>query len=177
VAAASAKWVGGNDPCSTAMSMRQTLAAGGILVASLVATIAMAAQRPPALEAAAAQIDKADSEFARAVADRDRDRFLSFIADATTFGGGSATELHGKDAVWKAWSDFFAPDGPTLTWTPRKGEVIGAGDVGYTTGRAVMRTRGADGKLTERQTEYITVWKKQADGRWKVIFDTGSTLP
>jgi ketosteroid isomerase-like protein len=27
------------------------------------------------------------------------------------------------------------------------------------------------------QTEYITVWKKQADGRWKVIFDTGSTLP
>jgi ketosteroid isomerase-like protein len=55
--------------------------------------------------------------------------------------------------------------------------VIGAGDVGYTTGRAVMRARNADGKVTERQTEYITVWKKQADGSWKVIFDAGSTLP
>jgi ketosteroid isomerase-like protein len=59
---------------------------------------------------------------------------------------------------------------------PTKGEVIGAGDIGYTTGRAVMRTRGADGKLTERHTEYITVSKPQADAGWKVIFDSGSTL-
>ncbi|HEY7170475.1 MAG TPA: hypothetical protein VH417_06475 [Vicinamibacterales bacterium] len=41
----------------------------------------------------------------------------------------------------------------------------------------MTRTRGADGKVTERQTQYITVWKKQNDGSWKVIFDTGSTLP
>jgi len=155
------------------MSIRHRLAAGAILLAST----GVVAQRPPDLEAAAAQIVKADAEFARSVAERNRDRFLSFIADATTFGGGSANELRGKDAVWQAWSDFFAPAGPTLTWTPRKGEVIGAGDVGYTTGRAVMRARGADGKLTERQTEYLTVWKKQADGSWKVIFDAGSTLP
>lgn len=72
---------------------------------------------------------------------------------------------------------FFAPAGPTLTWTPTKGEVIGAGDIGHTTGRAVRRARGADGTVSERHTQYITVWKRQADGSWKVIFDTGSTLP
>jgi hypothetical protein len=92
------------------MNMRHLLAAGAILVA----TTAVAAQRPPDLGGAAAQIVKADGEFAKSVADRNRDRFLSFIADATTFGGGTANELRGKDAVWKAWSDFFAPGGPTL---------------------------------------------------------------
>ena len=29
----------------------------------------------------------------------------------------------------------------------------------------------------ERRGEYLTVWRKQRDGSWKVIFDTGSTLP
>ena len=76
-----------------------------------------------------------------------------------------------------AWSDFFTPDGPTLTWTPIKGEVIGAGDVGYTTGRSLFRQKSADGKVTERRGQYLTVWRKQADGSWKVVFDTGSTLP
>jgi ketosteroid isomerase-like protein len=156
------------------MTMRQALAAGVVIAA---ASTSVAAQRPPDLDAAAAQIVKADAEFARAVAERNRDRFLSFIADVTTFAGGSANELRSKDAVWKEWSEFFLPAGPTLTWTPTKGEVIGAGDIGYTTGRAVLRARGADGKVSERHTQYITVWKKQGDGSWKVIFDTGSTLP
>jgi hypothetical protein len=24
---------------------------------------------------------------------------------------------------------------------------------------------------------YLTVWKKQADGAWQAVFDTGSTFP
>jgi ketosteroid isomerase-like protein len=124
-----------------------------------------------------AQIMKADADFAQAVADKNRERFLSFLADVTTFNGGSQTELHGRDAVIKDWSDFFAPDGPTLSWTPTHGEVVGAGDLGYTTGRSLFRGKGPDGKMVERRGEYLTVWRKQRDGSWKVIFDTGSTLP
>jgi len=77
----------------------------------------------------------------------------------------------------KDWSDFFDPNGPTLSWTPTKGEVIGAGDLGYTTGRSLLRITGTDGKVTERRGEYLTVWRHQPDGSWKVVFDTGSTLP
>jgi ketosteroid isomerase-like protein len=136
------------------------------------------AQAPaPNLQAAADQIVKSDAAFAQSVAAKDRTKFLSFIADVTTFNGGTANELRGRDAVMKAWADFFAPDGPMLTWTPTKGEVIGAGDVGYTTGRSVYRQKDANGKVTERLGQYLTVWRKQADGSWKVVFDTGSTLP
>src|SRR3954453_11706897 len=90
----------------------------GILV--LASATAAGAQRVPDLSGAAAQIMKADADFAESVAQRNRDRFLSFIADGTTFNGGTANELRGKEAVWKEWSDFFAPGGPTLTWRPTK---------------------------------------------------------
>lgn len=78
---------------------------------------------------------------------------------------------------WQGWSDFFETNGPTLTWTPRRAQVIGAGDVGVSSGSAVFRARGADGSVRERRSEYLTVWRKQPDGTWKVVFDTGSNLP
>lgn len=131
----------------------------------------------PDLEAAAAQIVRADRDFAQSVADKNRQKFRSFVAEATTFNGGTATELRGRAAVMKDWEDFFLPDGPTLTWEPTKGEVIGAGDLGYTTGRSVFRTRAKDGTMTERLGMYLTVWRKQPDGSWQVVFDTGSSLP
>jgi ketosteroid isomerase-like protein len=86
-------------------------------------------------------------------------------------------ERRGPEAVVKEWAEFFEPDGPTLTWAPTKGEVIGAGDLGYTIGKSVLRRKGPDGKVTERHGEYVTVWKRQPDRSWKVIFDTGSNLP
>jgi ketosteroid isomerase-like protein len=129
------------------------------------------------LQGAAAPIVKADTEFARSVADKNRERFLSMIAETATFNGGSANELRGRDAIMKEWAGFFAADGPTLTWAPAKGEVLGAGDLGYTSGRSVLTVKGADGKTTERHGQYVTVWRKQADGTWKVVFDTGSTVP
>ena len=45
----------------------------------------------------------------------------AFVADVTTFNGGSPSELHGRDAVMKECSDFFDPNGPTLSWTPTHG--------------------------------------------------------
>lgn len=126
---------------------------------------------------AVAQIMQADRDFAAAVAARNRAAFAGFIADATTFNGGTRNELRGREAVMKEWDAFFDPQGPSLTWAPLRGEVIGAGDVGYTVGRSLFRETAADGKVTERRGEYLTVWRHQADGSWKVVFDTGSSLP
>ena len=133
--------------------------------------------QPPDLQTLAAQIVKSDADFAQSVAEKNRERFLSVLADQTTFAGGMPNEIHGRDAVMQRWSQFFMPDGPTLTWAPIKGEVFGAGDFGYTTGRSVFRERGPDGKIVEIHSQYITVWGKQTDGSWKVIFDTGGTIP
>jgi ketosteroid isomerase-like protein len=153
-------------------------ASGAPAICVICATLSVDAQTPaPNLQAATDQIVKSDAAFAQSVAEKNREKFLSFLSEPTTFNGGTPGELRGRDAVMKAWSDFFAPDGPALTWEPIKGEVFPPGLVGYTTGRSILRRKGADGKVTEQHGQYLTVWRKQTDGSWKVVFDTGANLP
>jgi ketosteroid isomerase-like protein len=135
--------------------------------------LAVSAQGKPDIKAAQAAIMKADEDFNRSVADRNRAAFLALIADQATFGGGTPNELKGKDEIWKAWSVFFDPKGPALTWHPSKADVLAGGDVGYTTG--FSERRAPDG--TVNKGNYLTVWKKQKDGSWKAIFDTGTAVP
>ncbi len=160
----------------TPLHRRRSLTLACALSAVLWATPHPHAQAPSA-DPAVQQIMKADADFAAAVASRNREQFLSFIADTTTFNGGTPGEIHGRDAVMQDWADFFTPDGPTLSWSPTHGEVIGAGDLGYTVGTSVSRGKNAAGAMTERHGSYLTVWRKQRDGTWRVVFDTGSTLP
>jgi ketosteroid isomerase-like protein len=134
--------------------------------------VRVSAQKPD-LQAAQAAIMKADEDFNRSVADRNKERFLALIADDATFGGGTGNEQKGKDAIWKGWSVFFDPKGPTLTWHPSKAEVLAGGDVGYSTG--FSERKAPNGSVFKGN--YLTVWKKQKDGSWKAIYDTGTGVP
>jgi len=157
--------------------MRSERVTAAIFAIAACATVGVRAQTPDA-QAGAAAIMKADRDFNQAVADRDLTRFLSLVADTATFGGGTSSEIHGRAAVAKEWAPFFQADGPKLTWTPTKGEVIGAGDLGYTVGTWERRVASAaGGPPTVTRGNYLTVWKKQADNTWLVVFDTGSTFP
>lgn len=57
------------------------------------------------------------------------------------------------------------PDAPALDWWPQWAGVSRSGDLGFTTG---PYTVGG-----EKGGYYFTVWKKQADGGWRWIFDGG----
>jgi ketosteroid isomerase-like protein len=125
----------------------------------------------------AAAIMKADTDFNQAVADRDLKRFLSFVGDPATFNGGTPDEVHGRDAVAKDWAPYFQANGPRLTWKPTKAEILGHGDLGYTVGSWERRAPPAGGQAPApavTRGNYLTVWKKQADGAWRIVFDTGS---
>jgi len=128
-------------------------------------------------KAAEAAITKADKAFCQAVTDRRLDRFLAFVADDATFGGGTPQQLRGRDAVAKAWAPYFAEGGPTLVWKPVSAKVLVGGDLGYTVGTYARHAIGPDGKPVTGRGNYLTVWKKQTDGSWKAVFDTGSAEP
>ncbi|HEY3042665.1 MAG TPA: DUF4440 domain-containing protein [Vicinamibacterales bacterium] len=151
-----------------------TLAVVAVLVAVSVGGRAQTADQKDA-----AAIMKADSDFNRAVADRDLKRFLSFVGEPATFNGGTPGEIHGRDAIAKEWASYFQPDGPRLTWKPTKAEILGHGDLGYTVGAWELRAPPAGGQGAANgvtRGNYLTVWKKQADGAWRIVFDTGSSF-
>jgi uncharacterized protein (TIGR02246 family) len=145
-------------------------------VAGLVLAIAvpLAAQAIDA-NAAAAAIMQADRDFNQSVAARDKKKFVSLISETAVFVGDGPMRGHAE--ILEGWGAFFDPNGPTLTWEPTSAQVLVGGDVGVTIGSWVRRTKTTDGKTTEARGQYATTWQKQKDGRWKVVYDIGSTAP
>jgi len=122
----------------------------------LTAGAALAASDP------AAEVKAAETAFAKALADRDLAKFTSFIAEDATFLGGKP--LKGKEAVAKGWSRFFQTRKAPFSWRPETVVTNAAGTMGLSSG-PVLDEKG------EKFSTYYSIWVKQADGSWKVLFD------
>ena len=122
---------------------------------------------------ARATVRQADIDRCAAVAARDLDRFLSFLADDVTFFPDGVPAATGKAKVAEIWAPFFDEKGPALKREPVTAEVAASGDLAYTTGTYVM-TRGSGAR---RYGKYVTVWKKRPRGAWQVAVDIDNTEP
>jgi ketosteroid isomerase-like protein len=111
------------------------------------------------------QVRAAETAFAQSMADRNAANFAALIADEAVFFGGKGV-LRGKAAVAADWKRFF--DGPSapFSWKPTEVEVLTSGTLGYTSG-PVFDPKG------NRIGTFNSVWQRQPDGTWKIIFDKG----
>jgi ketosteroid isomerase-like protein len=66
------------------------------------------------------------------------------------------------------------PNADTLEWYPAHSITAGSDDLGYSTGPWTFRS--ADGK-TERHGTFLSMWRRQLDGSWKVALDCGVSQP
>lgn len=97
---------------------------------------------------------------------KDPDKFVSHMAtDAVIYAPGMPM-VKGTEAIRKTFAEMSATPGFALSWTPAKADVGAGGDLGYTAGTYEMTMSG----VTEKG-KYVTVWKKQAGGDWKVTDD------
>ena len=67
----------------------------------------------------------------------------------------------------------------SLTFAADKVEIAGGGDMAYTQGHftETETSAGAQAKLVQSGSGYVTVYKKQADGSWKAVADIASPGP
>lgn len=68
----------------------------------------------------------------------------------------------------------FADSTWRLTWEPTMAFASAGGDLGYTLGTWRSSRAAADGGTSVQTGKYVTIWRKQAGGGWKVVFDGGS---
>jgi uncharacterized protein (TIGR02246 family) len=117
-----------------------------------------------------AAIRAATVEWNAAEAAKDVEKCVSFYADdGERFATGSPV-IRGRDALRDEWRKYVSSPG-TFQWSTSKVEVSSSGDLAYETGRFVLKTAGKDGQLTATNGKYVCVWKKQQDGKWKVVAD------
>ncbi len=66
------------------------------------------------------------------------------------------------------------PPGVKLSWSPMFTDVSDDGTLGHNYGRYESRQPGPDGKEVVRSGWFLTIWKRQPDGSWKYVMDTGA---
>jgi ketosteroid isomerase-like protein len=114
-----------------------------------------------------------EREFARTATVKGwRDAFLEFFADdAMAFTPEVASA---KDRLRKQPSAPFSEF--ELVWEPRTGDVAASGDLGWLTGPSTSINHKAPEKKP-RYGCYLSIWRRQPDGRWLVFIDVGADSP
>jgi ketosteroid isomerase-like protein len=142
---------------------------GAFFLAAAAALVASGPDRAgdrPDRNAALASLVEAERSFARTSEEKGiREAFLAWLApDAVVF---RPAPVEGRPVYEK-----MDPANPAvLTWGPEIADISASGELGYTSGPYELRPgRGAE---PTGFGHYISIWKKQPDGAWRVIVDAG----
>jgi ketosteroid isomerase-like protein len=118
----------------------------------------------------------ADAAWLKVYQAKDLAKSVAFCDEQASMLAPNTPIAAGKDAIAKLISEDFSND--NIEWHANKVGVSRSGDLGYTSGTTGMTFKDASGKTVAYKGKYLTVWKKQADGSWKVLYDMfNSDLP
>ncbi len=93
--------------------------------------------------------------------------FLQFMDKECVLLRPQHSPIIGEKAI-----DFIRQNSDTsfsISWQPQKAIIAKSNELGYTYGVYSLST-----KDTSMQGTYVTIWKKQADGNWKFVLDSGN---
>lgn len=117
----------------------------------------------------------ADTAWNKTYEAKDLDKAVAFCDEQGSLLWPNAPVATGKNAITKLTASAFAIPDFKLAWRPDKVGIARSGDLGYTSGTYMWSFKDASGKPVSDKGKYLTVWKKQADGSWKVLFDMFNT--
>jgi ketosteroid isomerase-like protein len=146
--------------------MKRTLLAAAVVAALFVRSLSA---QPAALN----EMMRTEQRFAaRALVVGWKQAFLEYFADSAV-GFDDDHTARAKDLFREQ------PDPPKdlrLIWEPRYGDIAADGNLGYLTG-PVRRINPSRNNGQPFHSIYASIWKRQADGSFKVVMDMGVPTP
>ena len=125
-----------------------------------------------------AAIRAADAAGLKAAQAKDVAGATANYADDASWLPPHAPIVQGKEAIRSAWAQLLTTPGLKIDWQITKVEVSRAGDMAYTLYKYEMTMGAPNGAPIQDSGKDMAVWKKQADGTWKMVADTfNSDLP
>jgi len=100
--------------------------------------------------------------------------FALFTAEEARIFQNKLMPIVGKETIVKFTRENVRG---TITWEPYYVEMSSSGDLGYTLGKYQITVTSGSGKKGVSHGHYVTIWKKQPDGTWKLVFDSGIETP
>ena len=97
--------------------------------------------------------------------------FMKHCADDASMLMADRPPIVGREAIEAALKEFFDAKAKILEVEPI--EVLSLGELGYAAGTYRMETPSGDGAAAIAETgKFVTIYRLQADGSWKVIVDS-----
>lgn len=114
----------------------------------------------------------ADREFARSVSRLGLGGWLAAFAPTGQLVLDGTPHL-GREGVRRALLPLYADTTFSFSFDPTYAEVARSGDFGFTVGRYARSTDDTSAAVVDSGT-YLTAWRRQPDGTWKVQAHIGS---
>ena len=124
-------------------------------------------------KASAETLKQIEGEFMKAAQERGAAGYMSYYAEDAVELPDGAPAIVGKASIAKGMG-FLDEKSNRLTWSATGADISSSGDLGYTWGSYEFLSSDKEGKQHVERGKYITVWKKQGDGSWKVAVDMGN---
>ena len=120
-------------------------------------------------------IEAADTALQKAVADKDLERIVSFYAEDAVLLPTAEPIVFGRSAIRQEWQHILSIPNFQSQSARTKVDVSSAGDMAYTMGTYLATMLGEDGKPATEPGKWLSVWRRQADGSWRIVVDTYNT--
>ena len=120
---------------------------------------------------------RADREFASAVAARGLDGWMEWFTEDAVRIQWRDPSVRGLEAIRKFDAQLFSDPSTTLHWEPVEAGLYRGGQLGWTRGRSELRQRAGGTTHVLFRGSYLTIWRLEPSGEWKVILDTGTADP
>ncbi|MEW6271389.1 MAG: SgcJ/EcaC family oxidoreductase [Thermodesulfobacteriota bacterium] len=124
---------------------------------------------------ARAAIEAANARFSEAFARGDASALAAMYTPDAIVLPPDSEMIRGNDAIgqfWKATRDSGVRSAVLTTV-----DVGRSGDVAYEAGNVSLTIDPAGGEPTTAAAKYVVVWKREADGSWKLHRDIWNSLP
>lgn len=123
-----------------------------------------------------AELMEVDRAFANSMAEGGLDAWADHFAPEGAMISGQG-EITGEPYIRAAMAPIFSDSTVVFTWSPDRARVAESGELGYTVGDYRISRRDSTGQLAETldRGKYVSIWRRQPDGTWKVVADIGSS--
>ncbi len=121
------------------------------------------------VEAERAAIRDVTAQREQAWNDKDVERVLSFNTEDSSWFPPNAPIATGQEAMRTLFTQIVESPGFALFAETTAVEVSRAGDLAYSPGIYEITVNDPEGKPVTTVGKWVSVWKKQTDGSWKVV--------
>ncbi|GAB3360264.1 hypothetical protein GCM10027430_33330 [Lysobacter tyrosinilyticus] len=145
-----------------------------LIVTALFLSSFTAMAAPPSLTADECAVWQREQSFARSVAAHDAAAFAQHVGEHAAFGASKPEPTRGREAIAKRWTGLIEGKQVALRWYPTRVTMVpGIADTAWSSGPSLIEVLDPKAKDRYLLGAFHSVWHKDADGVWRVLFDDG----